>query len=87
MTVVRAVFQDGKFQPLDEVKLENGQEVHLHIVQQGSGIRDLIADMLVQFDYNDTEFEEDAIMTDLENVLAGKRPLSEIIIEEREDRA
>ena len=35
---------------------------------------------------DDDDFDEDTIIQDLDQALANKRPLSEIIIEERQDR-
>lgn len=85
MVLVRAVYRDGKFQPLDAVDLVDGQEVQLQIVEKSTPLRDLIGDMLVHFDSDNTELDEEAILRDLDEALAGKRPLSEIIIEDRRE--
>ncbi len=45
----------------------------------------LVGDMLVHFNPDATELDEDAIQQELDQVLTGKRPLSEIIIEERRE--
>lgn len=85
MVRVRAIYRDGKFQPLDVVDLEEGQEVDLQIVAKSMPLTDIISDMLVQFPRDDTPLDEESIMHDLDQVLAGKKPLSEIIIEERRE--
>lgn len=86
MVVVRAVYRDGKFQPLEVVDLQDGQEVQLQIVEKPASTRELISDLLTEFHVEDTILDEASIMQDLDNALSGKRPLSEIIIEERQDR-
>jgi predicted DNA-binding antitoxin AbrB/MazE fold protein len=83
MVSVRAVYRDGKFQPLDHVDLQDGQEVQLQIVEKPTSIQVMIEDMLTHFEPDDSEIDEEAILQELDRVLAGKRPLSEIIIEER----
>jgi predicted DNA-binding antitoxin AbrB/MazE fold protein len=85
MVSVRAVYRDGKFQPLDRVDLQDGQEVQLQIVEKPLPIQDMIGDMLTHFEYDASDLDEDAILEELDQALAGKRPLSEIIIEERRE--
>lgn len=83
MVMVRAIYQDGNLQLLDRVQLENGQEVQLHIVEKTITTRDLIGDLLNPFNLELDEINEQAIQKDLDEAMVGKRPLSEIIIEER----
>jgi predicted DNA-binding antitoxin AbrB/MazE fold protein len=85
MILVRAIYHDGKFQPLDTVDLQDGQEVQLNIIEKQSSIEHLIEDMLTQFTQDDDDFDEDAIVKILDNAFKDKRPLSEIIIEERQE--
>ena len=85
MTSVRAVYRNGQFQLLDSVDLSEGQEVQLQILETPTSVHDLIGDMLVRFGRDDADIDEDAILHDIEQSLAGKRPLSEIIIEERRE--
>lgn len=85
MVIVRAVYQDGKFQPLDTIDLQEGQEVQLQIVEKPTPISELIGDMLTHFEYESSDIDEDAILQELDRALAGKRPLSEIIMEERRE--
>lgn len=84
MVSVRAVYRDGKFQPLDAVDLQDGQVVHLQIVEH-SPIQDIIGDMLLHFEFAAPDLDEAAVLQELEQALAGQRPLSEIIIEERRE--
>ena len=52
--------------------------------QKQAPLRDQFANMLASFD--DTQIgdiDENAVMQDLDHALQGKRPLSEIILEER----
>ena len=83
MTPVRAVYRNGQFQLLDSVDLPEGQEVQLQILGAPTPVQDLIGDMLVRFEHDDADIDEDAVLHDIEQSLEGKRPLSEIIIEER----
>ena len=85
MVSVRAVYRDGKFQPLDNVDLQDGQEVQLQIVEKPASIQNIIGDMLTYFEHDDFDLDEEAVMQELDRALAGKRPLSEIIIEERRE--
>ena len=86
MALVRAIYHDGKFEPLDQIDLEDGQEVQLQIVKPPVSLKDIIGDMLTHFEpVDDVNLDEERIMQDLDQALAGKRPLSEIIIEERRE--
>ena len=85
MTAVRAVYRNGQFQLLDSVDLPEGQEVELQILDTKTSMQDLLGDMLTRFERNDADINEDAILHDIEQSLKGKRPLSEIIIEERRE--
>ena len=83
MVLVRAIYQKGNLQLLDDVELTEGQEVQLQIVEKPTSTQELIGDLLATFDFELDDFDEDATQKDLDRVMAGKRPLSEIIIEER----
>ena len=85
MVSVRAVYRDGKFQPLDSVDLQDGQEVQLQIVEKPASIQNIIGDMLTYFEHDDSDLDEEAVLQELDRALSGKRPLSEIIIEERRE--
>lgn len=85
MVLVRAIYQNGNLQLLDDVELKEGQEVQLHIVEKQITTRELLGDLLATFDFDVEDFDEEATQKDLDEAMAGKRPLSEIIIEERRE--
>jgi predicted DNA-binding antitoxin AbrB/MazE fold protein len=87
MANIRAIYHNGQLQLLDPVNLAEGQEVQLQILESPSSLKDLIGDMLVQFDddiaIDESQLDEEAILAQIAEAMKGKRPLSEIIIEER----
>lgn len=85
MVLVRAIYQDGNLRLLDNVDLKDGQEVQLQIVQKNVSTRELLGDLLATFDLKLDDMDEEAIQNELDEVMADKRPLSEIIIEERRE--
>ena len=83
MPSVRAICRNGQFRLLDPVDLPEGQEVQLQILETPISVQDPIGDVLARFEEDDADIDEDVILHDIEQSLAGKRPLSEIIIEAR----
>jgi predicted DNA-binding antitoxin AbrB/MazE fold protein len=84
MVSVRAVYHQGQLRLLDPVNLKDGQQVHLQILaDEEISLKDLIGDMLVPFERDAEEIDEEALLHELDQQLAGKRPLSEIILEDR----
>ncbi|MDX2161686.1 MAG: antitoxin family protein [bacterium] len=85
MHSVRAVYQDGQLRLLEPLDLREGQEVHVQIVESAPNFRDLIADLLIQFDEteNPIEWDDDSAQQALDPLLHGLPSLSEIIIEDR----
>jgi predicted DNA-binding antitoxin AbrB/MazE fold protein len=83
MVSVRAVYHQGHLQLLDPVNLVEGQQVEIQIVEAEHPLKDLIADMLTPFEGIASEADESALLQELDQQLQGKRPLSEIIIEDR----
>ncbi|MGB1286107.1 MAG: hypothetical protein ACPG7F_06205 [Aggregatilineales bacterium] len=88
MLVLHAIYRDGKLELSEDAGLQEGQQVQVQIIEKAPDvdIRALISDMLVttSYDYDDN-FDEAAVIEDLDRALTGLRPLSEIIIEEREN--
>lgn len=86
MVSVRAVYHNGQLHLLDPVDLNDGEEILLQIVPKRPSVRELIGDMLATVEQKDadTDIDEAAILSELAEVLKGQRPLSEIIIEERQ---
>lgn len=88
MVSVRAVYHNGQLRLLEPLDLQEGQEVQIQIIQQPGRLADAMADLLVRFDEDSVEsalFDEDSTQSQLDAALKGKRPLSEIIIEERRE--
>lgn len=83
MVSVRAVYHQGHLQLLDPVNLAEGQQVQIQIVEAEKPLKSLIADMLSPFEGVPSEIDEEAILKELDEQLQGKKPLSEIIIEDR----
>ena len=84
MVSVRAVYRQGHLQLLDPVNLTEGQQVQLQIVEAETPLKMLIADMLSPFEGIADEVDEAALMQELDQQLLGKRPLSDIILEDRQ---
>ena len=85
MVLLRAIYQDGNLHLLDKVDLEEGQEIQLQIVPKPNTTRELIGDLLATFDVEMEDIDEEALQNNVDKMMANKRPLSEIIIEERRD--
>lgn len=84
MVSIRAVYRQGQLHLLDPVNLEDGQQVHLQIIETPeTPLHVLIADMLTTFEATEGDVDEAALLQELDHHLAGKRPLSEIILEDR----
>lgn len=89
-TVIRAIYEHGMLRPLDPLELKEGQEVQVQI--QRSPTREELKAALADMDirWADPTWDEDAWVEDMAEELAVElskgRSLSEIIIEEREDR-
>lgn len=84
MVSVRAIYHQGQLRLLDPVNLSEGQQVQLQIVETEAPLKSLIADLLSPFEAYETVADEETLMQILDQQLAGKRPLSEIILEERD---
>jgi predicted DNA-binding antitoxin AbrB/MazE fold protein len=83
MAAIRAIYRNGQLQLLDPVTLVEGQEVQLQIIQPETGLQELVGDMLVHFEADESQIDEESILAQIAKAMNGKRPLSEIIIEER----
>jgi predicted DNA-binding antitoxin AbrB/MazE fold protein len=87
MTSIKAIYSQGQFRPLETVQLPEGQHVELHFLATDEIVLDnLIGDMLVSFNDNvkQKQVDEKVLFEKLDTELVGKRPLSEIIIEDRQ---
>jgi predicted DNA-binding antitoxin AbrB/MazE fold protein len=83
---IRAIYHNGQLQLLDPVSLVEGQQVNLtlHIAQDA--LTAALGDLLVPPDADeDPDFDEEAAMQQIQLAFAGQPPLSETIMQERED--
>lgn len=81
---IRAVYSDGILRPLDEVKLAEGQEVHLVILTERERVRAALGDLVMDIpDPGGPEIDEAALRAELTEAFRGLPPLSEEIIAER----
>ncbi len=90
MVSIRAIYHDGQLRLLDPINLREGQEIQIHIVEQPDSLTQAIADLLISVGEREAEiagYDESAAQQRLDVALSGQRPLSEIILEERHDRA
>jgi predicted DNA-binding antitoxin AbrB/MazE fold protein len=87
--VVRAVVEDGQLKLLDPVDLPEGQQLRLQIetLSEEDAIRAALGDSVRWHDpnYDEDEWVEDEAQA-IEEAFRGLRPLSEIIIEERNEQ-
>lgn len=87
--VVRAVVEDGQLKLLDPVDLPEGQQLRLQIetLSEEDAIRAALGDSVRWHDpnYNEDEWVEGEAQA-IEDAFRGLRPLSEIIIEERNEQ-
>lgn len=91
--VVKAIYEGGKFRLLEPVQLNEGQTVSLDILPEtanlteSEAIRAVLGDLVRWSDPNDNRH---AWVEDMKDEIAeafkGLKPLSEIIIEERDEQ-
>lgn len=81
---IRAVYQDGSLRLLDEVRLAEGQEVHLVILTEKERARIALGDLVVERrGRHEEDIDEAALLEDIANGFRGTGLLSEAIIAER----
>ena len=61
MASIRAVYRDGQLRPLEPLNLREGDEVEIQIVTPPRRLTDAVADMLVRYDDDGEETDEDAL--------------------------
>lgn len=82
---IRAIYQNGQLRLLDAVDLVEGQEVQLVLVDEPDRVDAALADLLVQpLDVED-DIDEEALLKEIEEAFRGQPPLSETIIQERNE--
>lgn len=88
MASIRAIYHNGQLKLLDPVDLVEGQEVELQILESQKSLQELVGDLLENFtddeiNIDESQIDEEAILAQIAEAMKGKRPLSEIIIEDR----
>jgi predicted DNA-binding antitoxin AbrB/MazE fold protein len=61
MASIRAVYRDGQLRPLEPLNLREGDEVEIQIVTPPRRLTDAVADILVRYDDDGEETDEDAL--------------------------
>lgn len=85
MAAIRAVYEHGQLRLLDRVDLQEGQQVHIEIMSEREAILAALDDLIMpQSDEILENIDEEALMNEIKQAFRGTRPLSEIIIEERD---
>ncbi len=83
---VRAVYEDGRLHVLDPVNLSEGEQVQLMILSEQERTRVALGGLLVESepDTGDT-VDEAGLLAEIDATLQGRVPVSEVIIQERQD--
>jgi predicted DNA-binding antitoxin AbrB/MazE fold protein len=84
---IRAIYEGGQLRLLDPVTLAEGEQVAIMILNENDAVLAALGDLVVppSHDFDDEDVDEAALLREIENVLEGKKPLSETIIEERRE--
>ena len=82
---IRAIFQNGSLHLLDPVELTEGEEVQVTILSERERLRAALGNLLVPIAEVDDDVDEEALMREVEEGFRGKPPLSETIIQERNE--
>lgn len=83
---IRAIFEQGKLRLLDPVELSEGQEIQVLILSEQNQVRAALSDLLVDMpEFADNDVDEAALMAEIADGFRGQNPLSQTIIEERQE--
>jgi predicted DNA-binding antitoxin AbrB/MazE fold protein len=83
---IRAIYHEGQLQLLDKVDLAEGQEIQLLILSDEDKLRSALGDLLLESeDTSDEILDEDALLAEIEEGFRGQPPLSQSIIDERQE--
>lgn len=91
--LIRLVYENGVFRPTEPVDYEDGAEVMVELFTERE-FEDRLIEQLYEEGVlvripdgdNDDDFDEAAAMARIRKAFSGGKPLSEIVIEDREDR-
>src|SRR3989442_15999333 len=74
---VRAVYEQGWLRLLDPVNLIEGQEVHVMLVSERERARDVLDEILVQYEPEPVEeIDEIKLLAEIDAAMQGKPPIS-----------
>jgi predicted DNA-binding antitoxin AbrB/MazE fold protein len=83
---IRAIYHEGQLRLLDSVDLAEGQEIQLLILPDREKLRAALGDLLIEVDATeDEDFDETKLQAEIGEAFRGQPPLSETIIEERQN--
>jgi predicted DNA-binding antitoxin AbrB/MazE fold protein len=83
---IRAIYENGQLRLLDPVNLVEGQQIELQILTDRERAREALAAMLVSpIRISDEAVDEDALLQEIEHDFSGQPPLSQTIIDERNE--
>lgn len=84
---IRAVYEDGRLRLIDPVELAEGQEIRLLILPERDLVRDALGDLVVQNPSDDDgdKIDEAALLREIDAATQGIPPVSDAILEERQE--
>jgi predicted DNA-binding antitoxin AbrB/MazE fold protein len=82
---VRAIYSQGQLRLLDPVDLTEGQEIQFMILSEIERVRLALADLLVEIQLPPEVFDEDTLLREIEEAFKNQPPLSQTIIDERQE--
>ncbi|MBC7869395.1 MAG: antitoxin family protein [Chitinophagaceae bacterium] len=92
-TIIRAVYENGHLRPLDPLDLREGEQVKLRVeaeneISQEEKLRLALGDLVRWPDPSadaDDDIDEEALLKEIQEAFRGQPPLSETIIQERQE--
>lgn len=83
---IRAVYHQGQLTLLDPVGLSDGQQIQLVILSETDSVRAALGDLLVERPIlPEDDIDEEALMKEVEDAFRGQPPLSQTLIDERNE--
>ncbi len=86
MQSIRAIYNNGQLRLLDPIELSEGQEVEVLIVSSNEKLQSALSDLLVSIQQpGEDNLDELALLQEIESAFQGQAPLSQDIIDERNE--
>lgn len=83
---LRAVYEHGRLRLLDPVDLAEGQQIVLVILSDRERVQNALGNLVVRYeDEPESDIDEVALLADIDREMQGKPPISDAIIEERQE--